>query len=171
VIFIDDCSSKSCIYFLKTKNETFDKLKEFKALVENQIGRHIRILRSDNGGEFESHHFDYLCREEGIKRELLVPYNPQHNGVVERKNKTICEVAKAMLCDLDLPLSLWAEAASTAVYIQNKIRYAILGEKTPKEVFTGKKSAVDPMRIFGTFVGYRESSKAYHIYFPGQRYI
>ena len=55
-----------------------------------------------------------------------------------------------MLCDLDLPLSLWVEAACTTVYIQNRSPHAILGEKTPKEVFTGKKPVVDHMRIFGT---------------------
>ena len=72
-----------------------------------------------------------------------MPYNPQLNGVAERKNRRICEVAKAMLCDLDLPLSLWVEAACTAVYIQNRSAHAILGEKTPEEVFTGKKPTVD----------------------------
>ena len=57
-----------------------------------------------------------------------------------------------MLTDLDLPLSLWVEAAGTAVYIQNKSPHAILGEKTPEEVFTNKKPAVDHMRMFGTLV-------------------
>ena len=93
-------------------------------------------MRSDNGGEYESNEFDDFCQEAGIKKELTVPYNPQQNGVAERKNKTICEAAKAMLTDLDLPLSLWDEAACTAVYIQNKSPHAILGEKTPEEVFT-----------------------------------
>ena len=79
-----------------------------------------------------------------------MPYNPQQNGVAERKNRTICEATKAMLSDLDLPLSLWAEAACTVVYIQNRIPHAILGEKTPKEVFTSKEHVVDHMRIFGT---------------------
>ena len=86
--------------------------------------------------------------EARIKKELTVPCNPQQNGVVERKNRTICEFAKAMITDLDLPLSLWAEATGTAVYIQNRSPHAILGEKTPEEVFTSEKPAVDHMRIF-----------------------
>jgi hypothetical protein len=68
VIFIDDFSRKSWIYFMKTKNETFTKFYEFKALIENQTGKHIRILRLDNGGEYESHKFEDFCKEAGIKR-------------------------------------------------------------------------------------------------------
>ena len=87
-----------------------------------------------------------------MKKELTVPYNPQQNGVAERKNIMICEAAKAMLTDLDLPLSLRAEAACIAAYIQNISPHAILGEKTPKGIFTSKKPVVDHMRIFGTHV-------------------
>ena len=61
VLFIDDHSRKSWIYFLKAKSETFDRFKEFKTLIENQTGRHIRILRSNNGGEYESNEFDDFC--------------------------------------------------------------------------------------------------------------
>ena len=98
-----------------------------------------------------------------------------------------------MLIDLDLPLSLWDEAACNAVYIQNRSPHAILGERNPEEVFTSKKPVVSHMRIFGTllyihtpkekraklepsrkkgiFVGYSDNSKAYSIYVAGQRYI
>jgi transposase InsO family protein len=120
IIFIDDCSCKTWIYFLKTKDESFSKYQDFKNLVENQTGRHIRVFRIDNGKEFDSHKYDDLFQVSRIKRELIVPYNPQQNGVVERKNRTICEAAKAMMYDQNLSLSLWAEAASTAVYIQNR---------------------------------------------------
>ena len=62
-------------------------------------------------------HIKDLCREAGIKRELTIPYNPQQNGVAERKNRTIYEAAKAMMHDLDLPTSIWAEATRTTVYV------------------------------------------------------
>ena len=121
---------------------------------------------------------------------MTIPYNPRQNGVAERKSRTIYEVAKAMITDLDLPLSSWDEATGTAVYIQNRSPHAILGEKSPEEVFTKKKPAVDHMRIFGThvyvhvpkekraklepsdkrglLVGYSDCSKAYRVYIPRQ---
>ena len=130
------------------KSETFAKFKEFKALVENQTGKHIQILRSDNGGEYESHEFESFCKEASIKRQLIVPYNPQQNGVAERKNRTICEAAKAMMFDQDLPNSLWVEATGTTVYIQNRCPHAILEDKTPEEAFSSKKPEVGHLRVF-----------------------
>ena len=73
VLFIDDFSQKTWIFFLKAKSETLEKFREFKALVENQSSRKIRALRSDNGGEYISGEFNDICRKQGIKRELKVP--------------------------------------------------------------------------------------------------
>jgi transposase InsO family protein len=117
VSFIDDFSRKTWIYFLKAKNEVFNKFKEFKALVENLFEEKIKILRSDNGGEFTLDEFKSFCKEVGIKRELSTPYNLQHNGVAERKNRTIMEAMKAMIHDQDLSMHLWAEVARIAVYV------------------------------------------------------
>jgi transposase InsO family protein len=75
VIFIDDYSRKCWIYFLKAKSDTFDKFKEYKAFIEKQIGKNIKTLRTDNGGEFETLEFEDLCKSAGIKRQLTVPYN------------------------------------------------------------------------------------------------
>jgi hypothetical protein len=73
VIFIDDYSRNTWIYFLKAKDEVFNEFQEFKALVENLFGRKIKILRPDNGGEYKSNEFKYFRREEGIKREMTNP--------------------------------------------------------------------------------------------------
>jgi transposase InsO family protein len=191
VTFIDDHSRKTWIYFMRTKDEVFSRFQEFKALVENQTGRKIKTLRSDNGGEYTSKAFKDFCAGAGIKRELIVPYNPQQNGVAERKNRAIVGAAKAMLYDQDLPRFLWAEACNTAVYIQNKSPHKVLGRKTPEEVFTGRRPEVGHFRIFGClvychvpsekrtkleataekgiFVGYSETSKAYRVYIPSLR--
>ena len=92
---------------MKNKDEVFSKFKEFKALIDNHTKKKIKNFRSDNGGEFTSNEFKRLCKESRIKRELSTPYNPQQNGVVERKNRTIMDATKAMLHDQDLPMLLY----------------------------------------------------------------
>jgi transposase InsO family protein len=77
VSFIDDYSHKTCIYFLKIKDEVFSKFKEFKSWIENLSEKKIKILRSDNGGEYTSKEFVNFYKDVGIKRELTTPYNPQ----------------------------------------------------------------------------------------------
>jgi hypothetical protein len=77
VTFIHDRSSKTWIYFLKTKSEVFKRFQEFKALVENQTGRKIKVLRSNIEDEYTSTEFRDFCTQEGIRRQLIVPYNPQ----------------------------------------------------------------------------------------------
>ena len=138
VTFIDDYSHKTWVYFLKLKDEVFEKFKEFKALVENLSEKKIKILRSDNGGEYTSNEFKELCRYAIIKRDLTTPYNPQQNGVAKRKNRTIMEAVKAMIHGQDLPMHLWVEATRIAVYVQNMISHSALGFKTPKDMFTRK---------------------------------
>jgi transposase InsO family protein len=76
VSFIDDFSCKTWIYLLKTKDEIFSSFRQFKALVENQLGKKIKVLRSDNGGEYTCKEFDGFCKEVRIRRELTVSYNP-----------------------------------------------------------------------------------------------
>jgi transposase InsO family protein len=78
------------------------------------------VLRSDNGGGYTSRDFGDFCIEAGIKREYTVPYNPHHNGVAERKNRTIIKATKAMIHNHNLPMIFWVEASMTTVYIQNK---------------------------------------------------
>jgi hypothetical protein len=151
------------------------------------------VLRSDNGGEYISQDFSDFCIEAGIKREYIVPYNPQQNGVAERKNRYIVEAVKVMIHDQHLPMFLWAEASMTVVYVQNISPHNTLRNITPEEAFIGvnlevghfkifgcpvyihipkeKRTKLDPSGRKGTFLGYNESSKAYRIYIPGQRHI
>jgi hypothetical protein len=146
------------------------------------------MLRTDNGGEYTSKEFVAFCKSTGIRRELIVPHNPQQNGVAERKNKSIEETVKALLNDQGLSMFLWGEAAMTTIYVQNISPHRILKDMTPEEAFSGKKPNVENLRIFGCpvyshipkdkrnkleplgkkgiFVGYSDSSKAYRIYIP-----
>jgi hypothetical protein len=106
--FIDDYSRNTWIYFLKAKSMVFAWFQEFIALVENQTGKRIKVLRSDNGGEYSLRQFVEFCAQHGIRREMTVPYNPQQNGVAKRKNQDITGAARSMLHDQSLPLYLWA---------------------------------------------------------------
>ena len=88
---------------MKRKDEVFEKFKELKSLVENISKNKIKILISDNGREFTSTKFKDFCKEAGINRDLNKPYNPQQNGIAERKNRYIMEAVKSMIHDQDLP--------------------------------------------------------------------
>ena len=102
---------------MQKKDQTFSKICEYKALVEKDIGKQVKDLRSDNGGEYISNEFKKFCTKEGIQRELIAPHNPQQNWVAERKNKTIVGAARAMLHDQGLRLILWVEACNIAVFM------------------------------------------------------
>ncbi|GKD86179.1 putative ribonuclease H-like domain-containing protein, partial [Tanacetum coccineum] len=69
---------------------------------------------------FKNKVMDDFCREKGIRREYSVAKTPQQNGVAERRNRTLIEVARTMLADSKLPTLFWAKAVSTACYVQNK---------------------------------------------------
>ncbi|GKF05899.1 putative ribonuclease H-like domain-containing protein, partial [Tanacetum coccineum] len=81
---------------------------------------------------------DEFCREKGIKREYSIARTPQQNSVAERKNRTtLIEAARTMLADSKLPTTFWAEAVSTACYVQNRVLIVKPHNKTPYELFRG----------------------------------
>ena len=106
--FIDDYSRKVWVYFLKHKDEALGVFKKFLSFVENQCGKKLKCLRTDNGGEYVSKAFQDFCESRGIKRELTAPYNPPQNGVAERMNRTIQEKVRSMLSNAQLPNGVWA---------------------------------------------------------------
>ena len=107
--FIDDFSRYCWVYFLKHKSEVFGLFKVFKALVENQSGRKLKVLISDNGGEYVKSEFIQYCAYLGIQMQHYIPYTPQQNGVAERKNRSLKEMATCMLEAKTLPPKFWAE--------------------------------------------------------------
>ncbi|GKD12438.1 putative ribonuclease H-like domain-containing protein [Tanacetum coccineum] len=112
-------------------DETSEILQNFIKEIENLVDKKVKIIRSDNGTEFKNKVVDELCRKKGIKREYSVARTPQQNGVAERKNRTLIEAAKTMLADSKLPTTFWAEAVSTACYVQNRSLIALAHNKTP----------------------------------------
>ncbi|XP_076686075.1 uncharacterized protein LOC143378147 [Andrena cerasifolii] len=124
---------------LKNRSDVLDAFKEYKARVENSTGHRIKKLRTDNGTEYLSHAFSEFLKKEGITRELTVEYTPQQNGVSERLNRTLVEMARCLLMQAELPITLWAEAIGTAAYIRNRCPTTANQETTPHEVWTGEK--------------------------------
>ncbi|XP_074379364.1 retrovirus-related Pol polyprotein from transposon TNT 1-94 isoform X2 [Apium graveolens] len=154
IAFIDDYSRMCWIYFMKQKSEVADIFATFKAWVETQTSSKIIMIRSDNGTEYTSEKFNKFCRDAGIEHQLTAPYTPQQNGVVERKNRTIMEMARCLLHDKGLPKKFWAEAANTAVFLLNRL---------PTKALI-KRDKLDKKSDVGIFVGY--TSNAYRIYQP-----
>ncbi|GJT07729.1 putative ribonuclease H-like domain-containing protein [Tanacetum coccineum] len=186
LVVTDDYSRFTWVFFLTTKDKTSDILKNFIKEIENLEDLKVKIIRSDNGTEFKNKVMDDFCREKGIKREYSVARTPQQNGVAERRNRTLIEAIRTMLTNFKLPTTFWAEAVSTACYVQNRVLVVKPHNKTPYELFRGFKPALCFMRPFGChvtilntldslgkfdgksdkgfFVGYSLSSKAFRIY-------
>ncbi|CAL2238315.1 unnamed protein product [Prunus armeniaca] len=132
------------------RNDSIAGNKKFKAMTELQSGFKIKCLGSDRGGEFKSSEFDLFCEKEGIQRQFTLAYTPQQNGVVERKNRTVIEMAKSMLHEKKMPYFLWAEAVHTSVYILNRCPTKALNNTTPFEAYSGRKPGIAHLKVFGS---------------------
>ncbi|GJR97500.1 putative ribonuclease H-like domain-containing protein [Tanacetum coccineum] len=167
-------------------DETYEILKTFITGIENLIDLRVKVIRCDNGTEFKNRVMNQFCEIKGIKREFSVARTPQQNRVAERKNRTLIEAARTMLADSKLPTTFWAEAVNTACYVQNRVLVIKPHNKTPYELFLGRKPALSFMRPFGCpvtilntidhlgkfdgkadegfFVGYSTNSKAFRVF-------
>ncbi|GKB45455.1 putative ribonuclease H-like domain-containing protein, partial [Tanacetum coccineum] len=144
-----DYSRFSWVFFLATKDETSGILKSFITGVENLIDQRVKVIRCDNGTEFKNKEMNQFCERKGIKREFSVARTPQQNGVAKRKNRTLIEAAMKILADSKLPTTFWAEAINTACYVKNRVLVTKPHNKTPYELFLGRKPALGFMRPFG----------------------
>ncbi|KAG8492529.1 hypothetical protein CXB51_009791 [Gossypium anomalum] len=149
ILFIDDCTIYCWVYFLKHKSEVAEVFIKFKAVVETETGCKIKTIRSDNGTEYTSAQFQALCKDAGIKHQLTNVYTPQQNGVSERKNRSLMDMARCLLFEKNLPKTMWAEAVNTVVYIQNRLPTKALAHKTPFEAWFGFKPSLAHMKVFG----------------------
>ncbi|RVW53763.1 Retrovirus-related Pol polyprotein from transposon TNT 1-94 [Vitis vinifera] len=185
-LFIYDLSKMTWVYFLKTKSQVLSVFKSFKKMVETQSGQKVKVLRTDNGGEYTSKEFNVFCQEARYVHQLIAPYSPQQNGVSERKNRTVMEMARCMLFEKKLPKLLWAETVSTSVYLLNKLPTKSVQSKIPIKAWPDVIPSVKHLKVFGSlcylhvpsikrgklnerakkcvFVGYAAESRGYRIY-------
>ena len=149
VTFTDDKTRYTVVALLKTKNEVFQKFKEYKAIVEKHTGKQIKILRSDNGTEYCNAEFEEYLKKEGIIRQLSVVDTPEQNGVSERVNRTLLEKVRAMLKEAGLDFRYWAVALLMAVYLKNLSPTKAVPGQVPAHAWTGQKPNVENLRVFG----------------------
>ncbi|KAH9791908.1 hypothetical protein KPL71_003919 [Citrus sinensis] len=185
-VIVDDYSRYTWVLFLANKDDALDAFKVLCKKLQNEKGHGIVCIRSDHGGEFENHAFESFCNNLGIEHQFSSPRTPQQNGVVERKNRSIQEMARTMLNENALPKYFWAEAVNTACYVLNRVLIRPNLNKTPYELWKDRKPNIGYFKVFGCkcfvlntkdnlgkfdsksdvgiFLGYSNSSKAYRVY-------
>jgi hypothetical protein len=187
LLLVDDLSCYMWVVVLGSKGEAADAIRCAQATAEADCGRKLRVLCTDNGGEFTATEFASYCADEGVQRHYSAPYNLQQNGVIERRNQTVVGMARALLKQRGMSAVFWGEAVVTTVYILNRSPTKALNSRTSYEAWHGRKPTVSHLRVFGcfafgkelghigklddrstpgVFIGYVESSKAYRILDP-----
>ena len=121
ITFIDDFTRFSHVYLISHRYEALYCFKSYSSLVETQLNTKIKFLRTDRGREYLFDLFKTYCDEKGITRQLTIPYIPQQNGVVERRNKPLLDMISSMMAQAKLPISFWGDALMTATYILNRV--------------------------------------------------
>ncbi|KAL0386675.1 UNVERIFIED_CONTAM: Copia protein [Sesamum latifolium] len=147
--FIDDYSRYGSVYLLSHRSEALDCFKRFLAEVENQREVNLKVFRTDRGREYLSEQFKQICEDKGIIRQLTIPYTPQQNGVAERRNRTLLEMARSMMAQANLPISFWGDAILTAAYILNRVPSKSI-PTTPYELWHGRKLNLEGLRLWGS---------------------
>ena len=137
------------VYFLSTKDKTFNSYQIYKAWLSTQYNVHIKSLHSNRGGEYLGEEFSNHLKKAGMTRKLTVHDTSEHNGVAEHLNWTILEKVWAMLHESDLPKFLWAEAVMHAVYLKNQTWTCTLDNTTPYEILNGQKPNIANLQPWG----------------------
>ncbi|KAK1614560.1 hypothetical protein QYE76_020077 [Lolium multiflorum] len=150
-------------------------------------------IRSDNGSEFKNYTLNDFLSEEGIRHQYSVAYTPQQNGVAERKNRTLLDMARSMMAEYKSRYNFWAEAISTACHSSNRLYLRKGLNKTPYEILTGNKPNISYFKVFGCkcfyknkgvrlskfapkalegiFVGYGAESHTYRVFYISSKII
>ncbi|CAI7805141.1 unnamed protein product, partial [Closterium sp. NIES-53] len=151
---VDDHTRAVWVYPLKTKGEMAAAvLKEWMPRAQMESGHKVKVIRTDNGGEFIGADFEAVLKKKGIQHQLTVPYNPQQNGVAERFNRTLQEGARTLLGCAGLPDPFWVTALRQVALVKNRM-LATVGDKqwVPYTKWYGSAPAVNMLRAYGCMV-------------------
>ncbi|KAK1685598.1 hypothetical protein QYE76_046446 [Lolium multiflorum] len=149
LVIVDDYSRYTWVYFLKTKDETQQIFIDFATEVQRQHNLLIMAIRSDNGSEFKNYTLNDFLSDKGIRHQYSAAYTPQQNGVAERKNRTLMDMARSMMTEYKSRYNFWAEAISTACHSSNRLYLRKGLNKTQYEILTGNKPNISYFKVFG----------------------
>ena len=135
------------MYPMRRKFEPFEKFNEFMAEVENQLGKHIKAIRSDCGDEYLLRVSRITSLKNGIVSQLTAPGTPQQNAT-ERRNRTLLEMVRPIMNYSTLPISFWGYTLKTAIHILNLVPSKSV-PNTPKELWSGCKPSMKYLHIWG----------------------
>jgi hypothetical protein len=189
--FIDGFSWYTWLYLLKHKSDVFIVFKDLCAFIKNKFGNTIKVLRSDNGTEYVNQEFEQFLAMNGIEHQTTCVNTPEQNGVAERKNRHLLEVARSLMFTMNVPKFLWGEAVKIATYLINRMSLRVLDNKSPAELLLKSNDFVVPPKVFGcvcfvhdyrnnvgkldpravkcVFVGYSPTQKGYRCWCPSER--
>jgi hypothetical protein len=134
---------------MKNKNDMFACFKDFHKGVQTQYEPVVKVLRSDNGTEYTNIAFREYLSFQRIQHQTTCPYTPEQNGVAERKNRHLLEVARSMMISMNVPKYLWGQAVLTATMLINRRPSRVLEWKSPFEMLKGENCDILPLKIFG----------------------
>ncbi|WVZ75718.1 hypothetical protein U9M48_023753, partial [Paspalum notatum var. saurae] len=180
LVVVDDFSRFSWVFFMVFKDEAFGFVRDLVLRLRNESHKAMRAIRSDNGGEFRNSRFENFCRDLGLEQQFFSPYTLPQNGVMERKNCTLVEMAWTMLDEHRTPRRFWAEAVNTASYIANRIFLRAFLGKTSYELRFSRQPSIkhlcfvlkkaghlekfETRCLDGIFLGYASSSRAFRVW-------
>ena len=193
LLLIDDAAQYITVEFLKTKDQAAQKIKNYMTYLKAQ-SKTPSAIRADRGTEFVNENLRNWCQSQGIELQVTAPYSPSQNGVAERMNRTLVELARAMLTAADLPEFLWEPAVAHAAYLRNMSYTKPRANTMPYQLWHGRKPNVSHLREFGApvwvllqgqrvqrkmlpksqrkaYVGYNEGSKSIMYYNAATRNI
>lgn len=135
VTFIDDHIQVTWVFLMKEKFEVFTIFKNFHAFIQNQFQTSIKILQSDNRREYLNSNFQTYLEKHGIDHKISCAYSPQQNGVSERKNGCLLEVARALMIGGNVPNNFLGDAILTFAYLISRLPSKTLNFQTPLHKF------------------------------------
>ena len=158
ITFLDKRTRFLEVTLLKKKSEALQAFKDFKQKAENQSGKPIKRLHTDNGTEYVNKDFEVVLNKAGIIHEKTAPYTKELNGLIERVNLTLLNKVRSLIYTANLPRYFWGEALLAAAFLYNRTPHSALEGITPFEAKNSRKPVITNIKVFGSLCYYKDNS-------------